>query len=102
MNTTKYSYIKKYNGEPIKDDSALTVDEKEVIIRIEPRKNTAYISSDKSTITRYLINHPEAKIQELRKLNDTIAGGMFKLPLSCLTIKKKPRTKNQLSQVISK
>jgi|APHM01.1.fsa_nt_gi hypothetical protein len=104
--------------ERVESDDKLTGDEKETTITMCGTDKQFNIFSAKATVVRSLLQHDNFDTtwvsglsnddyvrvesrQEASELLDVVYGIKGKMPVGCLSVKSKPRTKNRQSDVVT-
>jgi hypothetical protein len=83
------------------EDPALNTDEKQFSIVGVKSDERLCIYSEIGSVTRRVMNHPEATIEETREVDGTVVAVKATIPRSVLTIKSKSRSSDGWSDVIS-
>lgn len=83
------------------DDPELEPQEKQFSVVGTKNNNRVRIHSEIGSVTRRVCQHPEAKIERKRERDGTVVAVTATLPVSCLSIKGKPRANDHWGQVVS-
>ena len=83
------------------DDPDLSPVEKQFSVVGTKAEDRVRIHSEIGSVTRRVMNHPEATIERQRQRGDTVVAVTATLPISCVSIKGTPRSSDNWSQVVS-
>lgn len=85
----------------IAEDPALTPDEKQLSLVTTKRGDEFRVHSELTAVTRYLLEHPEADVENTRTVDGTVVACTARIPHGLVKLQGKPRKSNAFSQLVS-